>query len=174
MAVIDKGGVTNWPQSLVWAVFDTWYGAADALEELKRADRNWLIDIENAAVISKNMDGGVEFNETRDRTTLDGLGKGALIGGIIGLIFPPAFIASAAAGAATGGLGARMRDAGFEDNALRAVADELAPGQSVLIAVVWHQWVDDAVRFLDETAYRVGWTEITRQAADALLDRQTA
>ncbi|MFN8590188.1 MAG: DUF1269 domain-containing protein [Thermomicrobiales bacterium] len=174
MAVIDKGHLTDWPQSLIWAVFDTWYGAADALEELKRADRAWLIDIDNAAVISKNMDGGIEFNETKDRTTLAGLGKGAIIGGIVGLIFPPALIASTAAGAAMGGLGARLRDAGFEDNALRAVAEQLEPNQSLLVAVIWHQWTDDVVRYLDEIAYRVGWTEISKQAAEALFERQTA
>jgi len=28
--------------------------------------------------------------------------------------------------------------------------------------VITHQWVDDAVRFLDQTASRVGWTVITQ------------
>jgi hypothetical protein len=52
---------------------------------------------------------------------------------------------------------------------LRAAANELQPGQSALIAVFWHQWVDDVVRFLDNLAYRVGWTEISKQAAEALV-----
>jgi uncharacterized membrane protein len=172
MAASEKGAITEWPQSLVWAVFDTPYGAADAVEQLKQADRNWLISIENAAVVEKNSDGGVTLNETGDRTGMSGLGTGALIGGIIGLIFPPALIASSAAGAAAGGVGAQVRDAGFEDNALRAVANELTPGQSALIAVIWHQWVDDAVRFLDQTAHRVGWTEITKEAAELLSEHR--
>lgn len=172
MAITDKGIITEWPQSLVWAAFDTPYGAADALDALQQADRRWLIGIENAAVVEKRQDGSVAFNETGDRSGTRGLGTGTLIGGIIGLIFPPALLASAAAGAAAGGLGARIRDTGFEDNALRAVANELAPGQSALIAVFWHQWTDDAVRFLDETAYRVGWTEITQRAADVLSAHQ--
>ena len=168
MAVTDKGVITEWPQSLIWAVFSTPYGAADAVDALREADRRWLIGLENAAVIEKHQDGSVTFNETGDRSGMSGLGSGALIGGIVGLIFPPALLASAAAGAAAGGLGARIRDTGFEDNALRAVANELAPGESALIAVFWHQWTDDAVRYLDETAYRVGWAEITQQAAEVL------
>ena len=171
MAVTDKGVITEWPQSLVWAAFDAPYGAAEALEKLQEADRLWLIGLENAAVVEKNYNGKVTFNETRDRSGMSGLGAGALIGGLIGLIFPPALLASAAAGSAVGGLGARLRDAGFEDNALRAVANELEPGQSALIAVFWHQWTDDAVRFLDETAYRVGWAEITRRAAELLSEQ---
>jgi len=168
MAATEKGQITEWPQSLVWALFDTWYGAADTLESLKAADERWLISIDNAAVVSKNKDGGVEFNETGDRTGMSGLGTGTLVGGLIGLIFPPALLASAAAGAAAGGLGAQIRDAGFEDNALRAAANDLQPNQSLLIAVITHQWVDDAVRFLNQTAYRAGWTEISQQVGERL------
>lgn len=168
MGASEQGAITEWPQSLVWAVFDTTNGAADALAALQQADRGWLVQIEEAAVVVKNSDGGVEFNEPGDRSGMSGLGAGALIGGVIGLIFPPAIVAATAAGAAAGGLGAQVRDAGFEDNALRAAANELQPGQSLLIAVIWHQWVDDAVRFLNEAAYRVGWTEITENVANAL------
>ena len=109
MAATEKGQITEWPQSLVWALFDQSYGAADALESLKAADERWLISIDNAAVVSKNQDGGVEFNETGDRTGMGGLGTGAVVGGLVGLIFPPALLASAAAGAAAGGLGADPR-----------------------------------------------------------------
>jgi len=171
----ERNAITEWPQSLVWAIFDTTYGAADALAALQQADRNWLIHIEEAAVVVKNKDGGVEINEPGDRGGMEGLGAGALIGGVVGLIFPPAALAAAAAGGAIGGLGSQIRDAGFEDNALRAAANELSPGQSLLIGVIWHEWVDDAVRFLNQAAYRVGWTEINEQVGGLLRERrQTA
>jgi len=172
MSATEQGAITEWPQSLVLAAFDTTDGAANALSELQKADNKWLISIENAAVIVVNEDGTTTFNETADRTGKSGLGTGALIGGIIGMIFPPAFLASTAAGAAAGGLTAQVRDAGFEDNALRAIANELQPGQSALIAVVWHQWVDDVVRFLDQAAYRVGWMEINEQVGEMLQRRE--
>jgi|SRR4051794_16258319 len=172
MGASEQGAITEWPQSLVWAVFDTTNGAADALAALQQADRNWLVQIEEAAVVVKNKDGGVEINEPGDRAGMSGLGAGALIGGVIGLIFPPAALAGAAAGAVAGGLGAQIRDAGFEDNALRAAANELSPGQSLLIAVIWHQWIDDAVRFLEQAAYRVGWAEISEEVAGLLQERR--
>jgi uncharacterized membrane protein len=168
MSTPETGTITEWPQSLVWAAFDTWYGAADAVTALKQNDRGWAIDVENVALIEKNKDGGVTFNESADRTGSSGVGTGALIGGLIGVIFPPAFLASTAAGAAVGGLGAQARDAGFEDNALRAIANEMPAGSSLLLALVTHKWADELVRFLDALAYKVGWIEVTEQMAGRL------
>lgn len=175
MTATDKGAISEWPQSLVWAAFDTQDGAANARESLRQAHQAWLIWLDNAAVIEKNKDGGVEFTESADRGGTTGMSRGALIGGIVGLLFPPALLASTAAGAAAGGLGAKIRDTGFEDNALRAAANEMAPGSSLLLAVMTHQWVDDAVRALDAMAYRVGRAEITQQMAEAVqsADRAT-
>jgi len=173
MSATDTGAVTEWPQSLVWAAFDTWYGAADALAALQQQpNRPWLLDVENAAIIEKNKDGGVTFNETADRTGTRGLGTGALIGGLVGLIFPPAFLASTAVGAAVGGLGAQMRDAGFEDNALRAIANELPAGSSLLMALITHRWADELVQLLDQMAYKVGRIEVTQQMAERLLSNE--
>ena len=168
MTATEKGALTEWPQSLVWARFATYSGAADALTQWQQGNRPWLVHIDNAATVAKNQDGVVTVNETGDRTGLGGLGAGALIGGLVGLLFPPAILAGAAAGAATGGLGARIRDAGFEDAALRAVADKLQPNQSLLLAVIDHKWADEAVRVLEATAYDAGWAELNQRVADAL------
>jgi uncharacterized membrane protein len=169
MSATETGAITEWPQSLVWAAFDTWYGAADALTALQQADRGWAIDVENTALIEKNKDGGVTFNESADRTGASGVGTGALIGGLIGMIFPPAFLASTAAGAAIGGMGAQIRDAGIEDNAIRAIANEMPADSSLLLALVTHKWADEVVQYLDAMAYKVGWIEVSKQIADQLM-----
>src|SRR4051794_6629358 len=174
MSATETGAITEWPQSLVWAAFDTWYGAADALAALQQADRGWAIDVENTTLIEKNKDGGVTFNESADRSGASGVGKGALIGGLIGVIFPPAFLASTAAGAAIGGLGAQIRDAGMEDNAIRAVANEMPADSSLLLALVTHKWADEMVRFLDELAYKVGWIEVTEHVAERIAAQMGA
>jgi uncharacterized membrane protein len=174
MSAPETGAITDWPQSLVWAAFDTWYGAADALTALQQNDRGWAIDVENTALIEKNKDGGVTFNESADRAGSSGVGAGALIGGLIGVIFPPAFLASTAAGAAIGGLGAQVRDAGFEDNAIRAIANEMPANSSLLLALVTHKWADELVRFLDELAYKVGWIEVTEQVAGRIAAQMGA
>jgi uncharacterized membrane protein len=166
MEAVDAGMVTEWPQTLIWAAFATPDGAIDALERLQAARSTWRIRIDNAAVVVKHADGSIAVNETGDRSGLRGLGGGALIGGLVGLLFPPALLAGAAVGAASGGLGARLRDAGFEDNALRAVANELAPGSSLLLAVISQQWADEAEAALKDAAYHAGQIEVTKNVAD--------
>lgn len=166
MEPIDAGMATEWPQSLIWAAFATPDGATDALSRLQAARRAWRISIDNAAIIVKHEDGRIAVNEPGDRSGLQGLGRGALIGALVGVVFPPAILAATAAGAATGGLGARLRDAGFEDNALRAVANDLAPGNSLLLAVIMARWADEAEAGLKDAAYHAGQIEVTKNVAD--------
>ena len=82
-------------------------------------------------------------------------GKGAtiggVIGGVVGLIFPPSILASAAVGAAVGGLSAKLHDAGFPDDNLRQIGERLKPNTSGLIVVLEHAWanrVEDELRSL--------------------------
>ena len=166
MEAADVGMISEWPQSLVWAAFASAEGAADALRRLQAGRREWRIGIDNAAVIVKHDDGRIAVNEPGDRSGLGGLGGGALIGALVGVLFPPAILAGAAAGAAAGGLGARVRDAGFEDAALRAVANELAPGQSLVLAVITARWADDVEAELKDAAYHAGQIQVTKHVAD--------
>ena len=52
--------------------------------------------------------------------------RGAIAGGVAGLIFPPGIIASALVGGAAGGGWGRVRDKGFKDEDLREIGDSLA------------------------------------------------
>jgi uncharacterized membrane protein len=166
MEAADVGMISEWPQSLVWAAFASTDGATDALRHLQAGRRAWRIGIDNAAVVVKHDDGRVAINEPGDHSGWQGLGRGALIGALVGVLFPPAILAGAAAGAAAGGLGARVRDAGFEDTALRAVANELAPGQSLLLAVITARWADDVEAELKDAAYHAGQIQVTKNVAD--------
>ena len=61
-----------------------------------------------------------------------------------------------------------MHDAGFEDDQLRTVAAQMPPNSSALIALITHQWTDDLVRALDQTASKVGWVMVTEAMSNAL------
>ena len=122
MAATEKGQITEWPQSLVWALFDQSYGAADALESLKAADDRWLIGIDNAAVVSKNQDGGVEFSETGDRS--GEWSRHRRRGRWSRRTDLPARAPRLGRGWGGRRRAGQIRDAGFEDNALRAAASE--------------------------------------------------
>lgn len=129
------------PVTLVVAAFTDEEGATRALEQLKQAKKEDLIHIRDAAVITCDANSKVHIKQTHDMSGRKGAGIGALVGGAVGLIFPPSVLATAAIGAGIGGLGAKMRDAGFPDDKLKAIGSKLKPGTSAIVAVIEHTWV---------------------------------
>ena len=142
----------DYGSTIVYAQFETPYGAPEALKRLQGHEYAKLFEPENAAVIVKDDDGKVAFSETADSGGGKGMRKGAAVGGLLGLIFPPSLLATALAGGALGGIASKARDAGFDDGDLRAIAGTLPNNSSVLVAVVGDQWVKPAVEALSREA----------------------
>jgi uncharacterized membrane protein len=138
------------PVQVIVAAFQDEQGAKAALKELKAAQKQKLIKIENAAVLRKDEKGKLHLKETADM----GGGKGAVIGGVtgavIGLVAGPALVVPTAVGALVGGLTAKLKDSGFKDDRLKQVGAGLQPGSSAIIAVVEHKWVDQVLNELAE------------------------
>ena len=158
---------TDVPIQIIVAAFRTEDAAGTALKQLKQAQRERLIHIEDAAVLRKDADGKLHLHETGD---LSG-GKGAVIGGVtgavVGLLAGPVGWA-AGIGALIGGLGAKLRDSGFPDDRLRRIGEGLTPGSSAIIAVVEHTWVDTVVRELQQEGADIATERIERDIADQL------
>jgi uncharacterized membrane protein len=92
-----------------------------------------------------------------------------ILGALAGMLTPGTSMWSMAAKAGAWlGLGGRLHDAGFEDNALRTVATAMPANSSALIALITHQWTDDLIRALDQTATRVGWVVVTEAMGNAV------
>ena len=73
-------------------------------EELEKMAKSghYLAD---AAVVTKDAEGNPKVTERQSR---HGWGKGAIVGAVVGVIFPPSILAGAAIGAAAGGGVARL------------------------------------------------------------------
>jgi uncharacterized membrane protein len=166
----DKGdkNMSDNPVQLVVAAFRDEDSAKEALTDLKEAQRERLIKIENAAVLRKDEKGKLHIQETRDM----GGGKGAAIGGVggaaIGLIAGPALLVPAAVGALVGGLAAKLRDSGFSNRRLEALGEGLQPGTSAIVAVVEHTWVGEVEEALAEAEADVITAEIGADIAEQL------
>src|SRR5438046_3026234 len=117
------------------ATFSNESEAGEALEDFKGMDREGSIELIDAAAIVHGADGKVRFEETADPSGKKWAKRGAIAGGLVGLIFPPTIIASAAVGGAGGGVWGKVRDKGFRDDDLRQIGDSLPPGSSAIIAV---------------------------------------
>lgn len=128
--------------------------------------------IDMAAVVVTHADGKVRFIETHDRSTGQGALQGAGIGamaGLVGLLFGPVGLLGMPIGAAVGGLMAKMRDTGFEDDELKELGADLEPGTSAFVALIQHGSIDKAKRLLDEVdVRRVVVREMDAELATAL------
>ena len=156
------------PVQLVVAAFKDEDSAKAALKELKQAQKEKLIKIENAAVLRKDEKGRLHIKETHDM----GGGKGAVIGGVggaaIGLIAGPALLVPVAVGALVGGLTAKLRDSGFSNQRLETLGEGLQPGTSAIVAVVEHTWVAQVEAALAEAEADVITAEIQADIAEQL------
>jgi uncharacterized membrane protein len=143
------------------AAFPNETQAGVALKDFKAMNREGSIDLIDAVVLVHGRDGKVRFDETADPSGKKWAKRGAIAGGLVGLIFPPSIIASAVVGGAGGGVWGKIRDKGFKDEDLKAIGESLEPGTSAIIAIA-----EDRVVERLETGL-AGYERIARHALSA-------
>ena len=143
------------------AAFDNEKQAGEALKDFRAMEREGSIDLIDAAVIVRRSDGKVTFEETADPSGKKWAKRGAIAGGLVGLIFPPSILASALVGGAGGGIWGKIRDKGFADEDLRAAGESLEPGTSAIIAIAEDRVIERLQRGLE------GYQNLARHAVSA-------
>jgi uncharacterized membrane protein len=153
--------MTDNPVEVFIAAFDNEAQAGSALRDFQAMDREGSIELIDAAVVVRNAEGKVSFEETADPSGKKWAKRGAIAGGLVGLIFPPSIIAGLAVGGAGGGIWGKIRDKGFKDDDLKAVGDSLEPGTSAIIAIAEDRVVARLAAGLE------GYQTIARHAVSA-------
>ena len=148
------------------ATFDDEHEAGDALKDFRAMDREGSIELIDAAVIVHRAEGKVAFEETADPSGKKWAKRGAIAGGLVGLIFPPSIIGAAIVGGAGGGIWGKIRDKGFKDEDLKAIGESLPPGTSAIIAIAEDRVVERLQRGLQ------GYQKIQRHALSAEASAQ--
>lgn len=150
------------PISVVAAFYRNETEAGEMLTQLKQMDKDGIIDIIDAAVMVKAEDGRkLKVNETAELTAKKGGVRGALVGGVLGIIFPPSILAMAAVGAAAGAAIGHFTDQGFDNNLLKEIGENLPPGGSCIVAVIEETWLAKLSTALE------GYVDLARYALDA-------
>ena len=152
------------PVDLYIAVYpdpDAARGDWDAIKQLANDD---VIKVDGLVLVSRRSDGKIhvddDFHETRK-----GAGWGAVGGAVVGLIFPPALLASASVGAGIGaGAGALVSHAQKEEIKYD-VEGTLPLNSSAIVAVFEEQWADDIDKALS-SASKVTKEKVDKDSAD--------
>ena len=104
--------------------------AAEVLATLRRLQNEYLIDLEDAVVVTKDDAGKVKLHQSVDLVGAGAAG-GALWGTAIGLLFLNPLL-GALVGAASGALSGRLTDYGIKDDFIRELSQRLQPNSSAI------------------------------------------
>lgn len=123
--------------SLVAIALDDPLLAQEALLATMRLVRKGHLELEDAALIFKEEGGRIRIQETRDTRPGQGASAGGWLGMLAGLfVGGPALLAGAAIGAAAGGIFAKLRDIGLQDDEMNKLGEELGEGHAALLLLV--------------------------------------
>lgn len=151
------------PSQVVAAFFEYEDGAKFSLEMLEEGGLKKALG--DKALLSMDYNGKVAIKEMGDM----GGGKGAAIGGALGLILPGIGTAiGVAGGALIGGLAAKLHDAGFPNDQLKALGQQLKPNSSLLLAVVDGDQVEEVAGKLRAANGHVITEGLSEDAIDQL------
>jgi uncharacterized membrane protein len=119
---------------LVVIAYDDEYRAAEVLATLRRLQKEYLIDLEDAVYVTKDRAGKFKLHESADLTAAGAAG-GGFWGLLIGLLFF-APLAGLAVGAGAGALAGKLTDVGIDTQFMRELSARLEPGSSALFVLV--------------------------------------
>ena len=113
----------------------------------------------NVAVLHVQPDGKAKFVESKDW----GAGRGALLGGVIGIIGGPIGIL---AGGTIGALASKLRDSGFKNDQLEALGKSLVAGSSAVVLEI----AADVIPTAEQLLTALGARQMVDEALDSTVD----
>jgi len=142
--------VSDGAYALIVADFNDIDAAWEAYELLKSVEDGRHLEIESVVVVKCDADGKIEVQKATDHSTRRGLGWGVVGGVVLGVIFPPSIIASAAVLGAGGAAIGKARELHHRTELADELAGALDPGHSGIIALVSDPSVVEIRKALDK------------------------
>ena len=136
--------------NLVAVVFEDEVTAFEMRAALVRMQKEYLIEIEDAVVVTRDQKGRTKLDQAVNLTTAGAVG-GGFWGMLIGLIFLNPLL-GAAIGAGAGALSGRLNDIGLNDKMMKDIGQSFKPGTSGLFVLVRRATVDKVLQGLKEFA----------------------
>jgi uncharacterized membrane protein len=147
---------------LVAIAFDDSHSAFEMRAALVKMQKEFLIEMEDVVVVSKDENGKVKLHQAVSLTAAGAVG-GAFWGMLIGLIFLNPLL-GAAIGAGSGALAGKLRDLGINDQFMKDLAESFKPGTSALFVLIKKVTTDKVLDELkhDNFTGRILQTSLTK------------
>jgi uncharacterized membrane protein len=136
--------------SLIVVLFDDETSAFEMRTALIKMQREYLIEMEDAVVVTKNDKGKVQLHQAVNLTAAGAVG-GGFWGTLIGLIFLNPLL-GAAVGAGAGALSGLMTDLGISDTQIKDISSNFKPGNSALFLLIRRATTDKVLEGLKQFA----------------------
>jgi uncharacterized membrane protein len=152
--------------NLVVIGFDSESKAFELRAELVKLQKEYLIEMEDAVVVTKDDNGKVKLHQASNITAAGAL-SGSFWGMLIGMLFFNP-LAGAAIGAGAGALSGKLTDIGINDNFMKELAETFTPGTSGLFVLVRKSTPDKVLEALKGFGGKVLKTSLTADKEEAL------
>jgi len=151
---------------LVVIGFDDEHKAFELRAALAKLQKEYLIEMEDVVVVTKNDKGKVKLHQAVNLTAAGAVG-GAFWGMLIGMIFLNPLV-GAAVGAGAGALSGKLRDIGISDNFMKELAEALRNNTSALFVLVRKVTPDKVLEELKGFKGKVLKTSLTKDKEEEL------
>ena len=153
---------------LIVVAFDDEATAFELRAALVKLQKEYLLEMEDAVVITKSADGKVALHQAVNMTAAGAVG-GAFWGTLVGLLFLNPLLGMAA-GAGAGALSGKFTDIGINDTFLKEVGGSLTNGGAAVAVLVRKMTGDKVLEGLAEFRHkgRVLQTSLSNEQEEKL------
>jgi uncharacterized membrane protein len=137
------------------------YKAEEVRLTLRKLQKDYLLDLEDAVVAIKDDKGKVKLHQAVNLTAA-GAVSGGFWGSLIGLMFLNPLL-GLAMGAAAGAASGALTDVGIDDKFMKELATTMSPGSSVLFVLVRKATPDKVLDELKGTGGTVLRTSLSHE-----------
>ena len=152
--------------NLIVIGFDDEQKAFALRAELAKLQKEYLIDMEDIVVVTKDDKGKVKLHQAVNLAAAGAVG-GSFWGLLIGMIFYNPLL-GAAVGAGAGALSGKFTDIGIDDNFMKELSETFKPGCSAVFVLVRHATSDKVLENLKDFKGKVLKTSLSADKEDAL------
>lgn len=147
--------------NLVVISFDDMHKAEEMRLKLLKMQKDYLVDLEDAAIAIKDEQGKVKLNQIHNLTAA-GAVAGGFWGTLIGLIFLNPLL-GLAAGAGAGAVGGALTDIGVDDDFMKELAAGFKNGSSALFVLVRKVTPDKVLAELEGCGGKILQTSLSHE-----------